>query len=65
MNKLEYQIEYLQDHRKACIKAGGVNWYVIDAIDLAIQIMQQLRRKGWVIGEDGIQHPEHTKRENT
>jgi hypothetical protein len=38
MSTLDYQIKYLQDHRKQCIEEK-VNWYVIEAIDHALELL--------------------------
>lgn len=47
--KLDYQIKYLQDHRTQCIEAKDINWYVIEAIDQAIGILQALKENRLLI----------------
>ncbi len=42
MSKLDYQIKYLQDHRKQCLEQN-VTWYIIEAIDRAIELLEEDR----------------------
>lgn len=52
MASIDYEIRYLQDHRTAC--AGmNVNWYVIEAIDHAIELL--LEQKNNEVMQDNFE----------